>query len=115
VVPPQEGADTARNEGTLRITETCVVLVTKGGPLLLVWPADRTTWNGDTRSIAFANFDGRTVTATDGAPVAVGGSGDSRAESGLTMEAWLAKTPWVARPKVECPLDARWWVGALAR
>jgi hypothetical protein len=113
VVPPQEGADTARNEGTLRITETCVVLVTSGGPVLLVWPADRTTWNGDARSIAFANDDGSTVTATDGASVVVGGSGDSSVENGLTTEIWLAQTPWVERPAVQCPLDARWWVGAL--
>lgn len=115
VVPPQGGADTARNEGTLRITETCVVLVTRGGPVLLVWPADRTTWNAEERSIAFANYDGSTVTASDGAYVVVGGSGDSNEESGMTTEAWLARTPWVARPAASCPLEARWWVGALTR
>ncbi len=115
VVPPQGGADTARNEGTLRITEACVVLVTRGGPVLLVWPADRTTWNAEERSIAFANYDGSTVTPSDGAYVVVGGSGDSNEESGMTTEAWLARTPWVARPSASCPLEARWWVGALTR
>ena len=115
VVPPQGGADTARNEGTLRITETCVVLVTRGGPVLLVWPADRTTWNAEERSVAFANYDGSAVTASDGAYVVVGGSGDSNDESGTTTEAWLARTPWVARPAASCPLEARWWVGALTR
>lgn len=115
VVPPQEGADTARTEGTLRITDTCVFLVTPGGPSLLVWPADRTTWNAQTRAISFANFDGSTVSAGDGTPVVLGGSGDSNADSGATTEAWLARTPWVARPAVSCPVESRWWVGALMR
>jgi len=115
IVPPQSGADSARNEGTLRITETCVVLVTRGGPVLLIWPADRTTWNAEERSITFANYDGTTVTAGDGADVVVGGSGDSEGDGGMTSEAWLARTPWVARPAVSCPLEARWWVGALIR
>jgi hypothetical protein len=61
VVPPQDGADTARTEGTLRITDTCVFLDGPSGPELLVWPADRTTWNAQTRAITFANFDGSTV------------------------------------------------------
>ena len=115
VVPPQDGADTARTEGTLRITDTCVFLDGPGGPSLLVWPADRTTWNAQTRAITFANFDGSTVSAGDGTPVVLGGSGDSNEEGGSTTEAWLARTPWVARPADSCPLDSRWWVGALTR
>jgi hypothetical protein len=115
VVPPQDGADTARTEGTLRITDTCVFLDGPGGPSLLVWPADRTTWNAQTRAITFANFDGSTVSAGDGTPVVLGGGGDSNDESGTTTEAWLARTPWVARPADSCPLDSRWWVGALTR
>lgn len=115
VVPPQDGADTARREGTLRITDTCVFLVTRGGPVLLVWPADRTKWNAETRTIAFANFDGSTVSVSDGTPVVLGGGGDSNDESGTTTEAWLARTRWVARPAASCPLDSRWWVGVLTR
>ena len=115
VVPPQDGADTARTEGTLRITDACVFLVTRGGPVLLVWPADRTTWNTQARTIAFANFDGRTVTFGDGTRVVVGGSGDSNSDSGTTTEAWLARTPWVARPAPSCPSESWWWVGALTR
>ncbi len=115
VVPPQEGADTARTEGTLRITDACVFLVTPGGPSLLVWAADRTTWNAQTRAITFANFDGTTVSAGDGTPVVLGGSGDSNDESGTTTEAWLARTPWVAPPAASCPAESRWWVGALTR
>jgi hypothetical protein len=115
VVPPQDGADTARTEGTLRVTDSCVFLVTTGGPVLLVWPADRTTWNPQARTVAFANFDGSTVSVGDGTPVVLGGGGDNNDESGTTTEAWLARTQWVARPAPSCPLDSRWWVGALTR
>ena len=115
VVPPQEGADTARTEGELRITDTCVFLATRGGHVLLVWPADRTTWNAQARTIAFSNYDGSTVSAGDGTPVVLGGSGDSNEDSGTTTQAWLARTPWVARPAGSCPVASRWWVGALTR
>lgn len=115
VVPPQDGADTARTEGTLRITDTCVFLATSGGDVLLVWPADRTTWNAQARTISFANFDGSSVGAGDGTPVVLGGSGDSNEDSGTTTEAWMARTPWVARPADSCPVESRWWVGALTR
>ncbi|MBA2720450.1 MAG: hypothetical protein H0U52_14600 [Chloroflexi bacterium] len=115
IVPPQDGTDSARTEGTLRITDTCVFLATAGGDDLLVWPADRTTWNPKARTVTFANSDGRTVSAGDGTPVVMGGGGDSNRESGSTTEAWMARTPWVARPSVSCPLESRWWVGALTR
>ena len=115
VVPPQDGADTARTEGTLRITDTCAFLVQPGGPSLLVWPADRTTWDGQTRTITFANFDGSTVSARDGMSVVLGGGGDSNDESGTTTEAWVSRTPWVAPPAASCPAESRWWVGALMR
>lgn len=113
VVPPQDGADTVRTEGMLRITGSCAFLATSGGPVVLVWPADRTTWNAETQAITFANFDGSTASARDGARVVLGGGGDSNVESGTTNDAWLARTPWVARPDASCPLDSRWWVGAL--
>ena len=115
VVPPQDGADTARTEGTLRVTDTCVFLDTTGGPVVLVWPADRTTWNAEAGTIAFANVDGSTVSVGDGTRVVLGGGGDSNDESGTTTEDWLARTTWVARPDTACPLDARWWVGAVTR
>lgn len=115
VVPPQDGADTARTEGTLRITGTCVFLVERGGPVLLVWPVDRTTWNAERGTITFANFDGSTVSVGDGTRVVLGGGGDSNDEAGTTTEDWLARTTWVAPPDAACPLDARWWVGALTR
>ena len=115
VVAPQDGADTARTEGTLRITDTCVFMAANGGPVLLIWPADRATWNAESGTITFANFDGSTVSAGDGTRVVLGGGGDSNDESGTTTEDWLAGTTWVAPPDAACPLDARWWVGALTR
>lgn len=114
VVPAQDGSDAARTEGTLRIVDGCVVLVTGVGAVLLLWPADRTTW--DPRgTITFTAPDGTATVVTDGDHVAVGGSGDSNAERGITSEQWLAETPWVQRPDPSCPLESRWWVGALAR
>ena len=111
VIPPQDGADTARTEGTLRITDTCVFLVERGGPVLLLWPADRTTWDAEQRTITFANFDGTTATVGDGQPVVLGGGGGSSAESGVTTGAWVAGMTWVARPADGCPLDPYWGVG----
>ena len=113
VVPPQAGADTARTEGTLRVTNRCVFLTTSGGPVVLLWPADVTAWDAGTRTITFANRDGDTSSVADGSPVVLGGSGDSNEESGTTTEDWLARTTWVVRPDDSCPLDERWWVGAL--
>jgi hypothetical protein len=113
VVPPQDGADTARTEGILRITEACVFLDTAGGPVVLVWPADRTEWDAEARTVGFTNFDGRRARVADGVPVVVGGSGGSAQEDGVTVDAWLARTPWVARPAAACPLESWWAVGAL--
>ena len=116
VIPPQDGADTARTEGTLRITNTCVFLAEQGGgPVLLLWPADRVAWNAGDRKITFANFDGTGVTVGDGESVTLGGGGGNSAESGVTPEAWLAGMTWVARPADGCPLDPYWGVGDLRR
>jgi hypothetical protein len=113
VIPPQDGADTARTEGTLRITDTCVVLEFRGEVTLLFWPADRTTWSPESQTITFANFDGSVVTVGDGDAVVLGGSGDSEAESGLSGEEWIGRMTWVAPPAPSCPLDTRWGVGAV--
>jgi heat shock protein HslJ len=111
VIPPQDGADTARTEGTLRITDTCVFLEEGGGPVLLLWPADRTTWDAEQRTITFANFDGTTATVGDGQSVVLGGGGGGSAESGVATEVWVAGMTWVARPVDGCPLDPYWGVG----
>lgn len=116
VYPPQDGADQARNEGTLRITDTCVTLERLGEVTLLTWPADRTTWDQATRAITFENFDGTVVTVADGDVVVVGGSGsggESEGEPSMSAEEWIESREWVAPPARSCPLDERWGVGAI--
>jgi hypothetical protein len=115
VIPPQDGADTARDEGTLRITDTCVTLERAGEVQLLFWPADRTTWDGVARAVTFENFDGTVVTVSDGDDVVLGGGGDSELESGRSGEEWVDGMEWVAPPDTSCPLETRWGVGAVER
>lgn len=111
VRPAEDGADTARHEGTLRITDTCVYLEAAGGELtFLTWLADRTTWNGVSRTITFANFDGTVVTIGDGDHVVLGGG---EAESDISAETWINEREWVAPPASSCSLDLRWAVGAV--
>ena len=116
VFPPQDGADSARNEGTLRITGTCVTLERLGEVTLLTWPADRTTWDEASRTITFENFDGTIATVADGDVVVVGGSGggtESEAEGGISSEEYVARIDWVAPPASSCPLERWWGVGAI--
>ncbi len=114
VIPPQDGADTARTEGTLRINDVCVVLESPGEVALLFWPADRTTWKASFRSITFENYDGSVVTVHDGNNVVLGGSGDSEAESGISGADWVRQMTWVAPPASSCAFEAWWGVGAVA-
>ncbi len=113
VIPPQGGADQARTEGTLRITDACVFLERGGEVTLLFWPADRATWSAASRAITFENFDGSVVTVGDGDHVVLGGGGDTEAESGISGEEWVRRMEWVAPPASSCSLDPRWGVGAV--
>jgi hypothetical protein len=113
VIGPQDGADTARTEGTLSVTEDCVQVLEQGEPVLLVWPSGQTSWDPETRSITFVNADGTKVTAGDGSTVILGGSGMSRDEDGELVDAWLAGMHWVARPAAGCAADRYWTVGAM--
>jgi hypothetical protein len=116
VIPPPDGTDLAQNEGTLRITDACLYLESPGGPWLLVWPADRTTWSEESRSITFENyaaFDGSIVTVVDGDRIVLGGGGSSEAESGVSREEWVRRIDWVAPPSSSCSLDPRFFVGAV--
>jgi hypothetical protein len=116
VFPPQDGADSARNEGTLRITDSCVVMERRGEVTLLTWPADRTAWDEASRTITFENFDGTVVTVSDGDDIVVGGSGGSsksEGESSLTSEEYVDRIDWVAPPASSCPLENWWGVGAV--
>lgn len=113
VIPPQDGSDTGRLEGTLRITEMCVVLMAGRDSYLLFWQADRTKWSPQLHTITFMNFDGTVVTVHDGQKVALGGGGDSSAESGISVQEWIRTMTWIAPPSLTCPLDLRWGVGAV--
>ena len=117
VLPPQDGMDTLRAEGTLRITDACVYLGWPPGELtLLFWHADQVTWNEEARAITFENFDGSVVTVGDGDHVVLGGSGggsDSEAEGGISGEEFVRRMDWVAPPASSCSLDRWWGVGAV--
>jgi hypothetical protein len=106
VIPPQDGADSARTEGTLRFTDTCVYLESGGARTLLIWPADRTSWDAGSRSITFRNFDDGIVTVGDGDGVVLGGGSGAEAEGGVA---------WVARPSADCSLVPNWGVGDVRR
>lgn len=97
------------------ITAECVTLTTRGGPVLLVWPADVVSWRPATQMVAFRNPDGVLVEAGNGASVVVGGSGDSFEESGRDAEQWRSQVDWVNEPSRSCPMELRWYVGALSR
>ncbi len=114
VIPPQDGSDTARTEGTLRITDNCVFLDERGERVLLLWPADQTRWDAGERTVTFDNADGQAVVVRDGTAGVLGGGGDSSDESGIAPEAWLESMTWVARPVDGCPIDPWWGVGQLA-
>ncbi|MBA2719800.1 MAG: hypothetical protein H0U52_11260 [Chloroflexi bacterium] len=112
VVPASGGVDEALATGTLHITDTCVFLEEAGDDLsVLVWPADRTTWDPDQQAITLENLNGSTLSMRDGDRVRLGGGGDSVTESGVSGEEWVARTEWVATPASSCPMDARWFVG----
>lgn len=86
-----------------------------GDPSLLFWPADRVFWSPDSRTISFLNDDGVRVRGVSGDLVAVGGSGDSTAESGVSGQDWVERLTAVVPPDPSCALDVRWVVGALSR
>jgi hypothetical protein len=115
VIPPQDGADTGRAQGTLLITDVCVYLVFRGEKTLLFWPADRTRWNAEEHAIIFSNFDGTLAAASDGDAVVLGGGGDSQAESGVSGDMWASRMIWVAPPDPSCSAERRWGVGAMGR
>ena len=116
VIPPQDGTDLVRLAGVLRITHACVLLDSPGRVVLLIWLADRTSWDPATRAITFVNFTGPTLTVRDGDRVVLGGSGSSAGvEGGLSNSAFLSAVQWVARPASSCPLGHRWLVGILDR
>jgi hypothetical protein len=100
--------DLALTSGTLEITDRCTFLASGDRRMLLVWPAERTSWNPGTGVIRLTSLNGQTIDLRHGQQVALGGGGSSRAEDGLGADAWAASFDWVSRPAQECISDERW-------
>ena len=113
VISPSDGLDTARNEGVVDLDGPCAALRARGRVILLLWAADRVTWNATSHSVAFRNPDGHLVTIASGTQVVLGGGGGLLEEDGLTAEAWLAGMSWIARPVASCRFDGYWGVGSI--
>jgi hypothetical protein len=98
-------------EGTVEVSARCVTLTGGGGPVLLVWPDDGTTWNTTADTIRYDDGD-QVVELSDGDAFAVGGGGGSVAESGMNVTEWVGND-WVAEPDGSCPSDDWFFVGGL--
>lgn len=102
--------DMARNEGSLGITDECVVLERGGERALLVWPADQVRWNAGDGTITFTTIHDGAVTLRSGDYLVLGGGGSSTDEDGLDGTAWADSIAWVNRPADSCLGDSRWFV-----
>lgn len=109
------GTDMARNEGVIRITDTCVFLNSQGEDILLLWPDVLTTWDAEQRAVVFERIEGLVrdgepiVTVVDGDPVVLGG-GAGPPGSALG-EVWIETVDWVAPPRPECVTPSTWGIG----
>lgn len=101
----------AQLEGTMRITGDCAFVESADFDLLLVWPADRTTWNPTEQSATLTSSDGTSVTWRDGDRVSMGGGASSPADDAMTGSDWVSQREWVAQPNLDCPLEHFWIVG----
>lgn len=98
-------------EGTVEVSARCVTLTGGRDPVLLVWPADGTTWNPDADTIRYDDGD-QVVELSDGDAFAVGGGGGTLAENGMDVTDWVGNG-WVAEPDDSCPSDDWFFVGGL--
>jgi hypothetical protein len=114
VVAGGGSGDTALIEGVLVVTDQCVLLDERGEDVLLAWPADRTSWDPDSKTISFETTDGEAITLRAGDRVSFGGGGSNIEEDGQTAEDFVASLDWVAEPSRSCVVDTRWFVGELA-
>lgn len=115
VVAGDGSGDLALIEGILKVSDECVLLHERGEDVLLVWPADRTSWDPDTKTINYESTDGAATTLRDGDLVTFGGGGSSVNEDGIGDEEFIASVDWVAEPAPSCVVDTRWFVGDLVR
>jgi hypothetical protein len=98
-----------RMDGTVHVSDRCVLLEVQGEEVLLEWPVARTSWDPATRNITFTNRDGRPQIFSDTNHLMFRGS-SSRAQNGQTNEAWAASWNWVSPPARECLRDVRLFV-----
>lgn len=109
VTPPDQTSMEALIQGTLRVTDDCVLLDEQGEDVLLMWDAGQVTWNAEARTITFEDADG-TVTVADGDRVRLGGGGSSVDEGGAPPQQWVESIDWVSPPAPSCLTDIRWSV-----
>ena len=105
-----DGGMQARNEGTLVLNDQCVFLERGGERVLLLWPANETSWSPATSEIVFRRVDGDVVTLRDGERVVLGGGSFSTTVDGLNGEKVPRRIDWVAEPDPGCIADGRWLV-----
>lgn len=110
VVPGSEAGDGAMIRGSIQIDDGCALLDEQGEDVLLVWPADRTAWNGDEQTVTFVRNNGQAASLQDGDQVSFGGGGSSRGEDGLAADEFMAGIDWVAEPASNCLMDTRWFI-----
>lgn len=115
VVPGLPSGDEALISGTLVITDDCVTIRSGSDreQSLLVWSADATSWNAETRTIQYRDGE-ETVELSDQDRAAFGGGGSSIHEDGVPPADWMDSIEWVSQPDASCPMDLRWFVGDLS-
>lgn len=100
-------------EGTIRITDECVLLEERGDMVLLVWPSNRIQWDKGSATVQFTDPNSGPVTIEDGQVVRLGGGGTSVNEGGLGAQEWLDSIKWIAEPPLSCVTDTRWSVSGV--
>lgn len=86
--------------GSVSLDDDCVVLMVADMQYTMVWPAERTAWDGE--RIQFETLAGETVPVEDGQEVnVVGGPLDGN---------WMESVDWVNRPQSDCHSKRGWRV-----
>ena len=111
VVSSGDGSDAALIAGTIRVSNGCVLLDEQGSDVLLVWPADRTSWDPVNEVVSIESLEGTTVELRDGDSVTFGGGGSSAAEGGQSAGEFLASVSWISEPELSCVTETRWFIG----
>ncbi|VAW06884.1 hypothetical protein MNBD_ACTINO02-111 [hydrothermal vent metagenome] len=107
------GGDNALIQGTIVITDECVLLDERGELVLLVWPSDRTEWDEGSTTVQFIDPNLGLVSIVDGQAVRLGGGGSSVQEGGLGAEEWVNSIEWLSEPSPSCVTDTRWFVSGV--